>query len=73
MKYCYDHAFGSLVFTKDGSFKCPICDGLTPNQRKLKRDERIVCIKCKSVFKKDSWRPADGKLKHGARFVEYGS
>ena len=72
MKYCYDYAFGGLVFTKNGSFKCPICDGQTPNRHNLKKGEKIVCSKCKSVFKKDTWRPADGRLRHGVRFVEYG-
>lgn len=72
MKYCYDHAFGTLVFTKDGSFKCPICGGLTANQHKLKKEQKITCSKCGSVFKKDTWRPANGKLYHGVRFVEYG-
>lgn len=72
MEYRYDFAFGSLVFTEDGSFKCPVCRGLTPNQRNLKMGEKIVCSACKSVFKKDEWRPFDGELRHGARFVMYG-
>ncbi len=72
MKYCYDFAFGDLVFAKDSSFKCPVCGGQTANQRKLKHGQKIVCSECKSVFKKDIWPSNDGKPYHGARFVEHG-
>jgi len=72
MEYREDYAFGELVFTEDGSFKCPVCGGLTPNQRNLKHGEKIVCAECKSVFKKDERYPADGVLRHGVRFVIYG-
>ena len=68
--YSYDFAFGNLVFTK-GFFKCPVCKGLTPNQRRLKHGERIVCAFCESVFKKDVSEYFGG-VTHGARFVEYG-
>lgn len=64
MEYRYDYAFGSGVFTEDGSFKCPVCGKLTPGQRKLANGEKIVCRVCKSVFKKTKWL--------GVRFVEYG-
>jgi formylmethanofuran dehydrogenase subunit E len=53
MEYRYDFAFGDLVFTEDGSFKCPVCNGLTPNQRNLRQGEKIVCSECKSEFKKN--------------------
>ena len=72
------YAFGELVFTKDGSFKCPVCKGLTPNQRNLKREEKIVCSKCESVFKKEEYHPFNPNapfglgLEHGVRFVIYG-
>jgi hypothetical protein len=78
MKLCYDYAFGALVFTEDGSFKCPICGGLTPNQRNLKRGEKIICSKCESVFKKEEFFPFNPDapsglgFEHGARFVMYG-
>lgn len=72
MEYRYDYAFGNLVFTEDGSFKCPVCGGLTPKQRNLKHGEKIVCDECKSEFKKDEWCPFNNKLQHGARFVMYG-
>jgi len=72
MEYCYDYAFGELVFTEDGSFKCPVCGQLTPNQRSCAHGDEIVCVACECVFKKDEWRPFDDKLRHGARFVIYG-
>jgi hypothetical protein len=72
MEYRYDFAFGDLVFTKDGSFKCPVCRGLTPNQRNLKKGEQIVCSECESIFKKEKWVSVNYETLHGARFVMYG-
>jgi len=72
MEYCHDYAFGELVFTEDGSFKCPVCGGLTPNQRNLKRGEKIVCSGCESEFKKEEYFPFNKGVEHGVRFVAYG-
>ena len=72
MEYSYDYAFGNLVFTEDGSSKCPVCGGQTPNQRNLHKGEKIACNECQSEFTKEEWYPADNQLVHGARFVIYG-
>ncbi|MDD5222088.1 MAG: hypothetical protein PHY10_02840, partial [Patescibacteria group bacterium] len=63
--------FGSLVFTDDGSFRCPVCAELTPSQRDKKHKEAIVCSFCKSEFTKhvDSPEVANGRDPHGVIFV----
>lgn len=72
--FVYDQAFGDLVFTSKGAFKCPVCGELTPNKRRLKNGEEIICQVCKSKFKKDVSRAGTGGeiIVHGSRFVEYG-
>ena len=72
--FVYDQAFGSLSFTKDGSFECPVCKGLTPDKRRLRKGEEIICRICGSKFKKEVSKAGTGGeiIVHGVRFVGYG-